>query len=216
MRKIYLLIFLGLLCSVTGTRAQQTEKKYYNTKVMAGDACLRASYGEYANGVSSKVFIVDVTRPGKYYFSSLATMSRSESYKVFVDESPLESISAGKQGWQIASATNAINLKEGKHYVRIEGVNPMVPMVEEILLTTADPSSRALVPEAMTTFLNNVEIMKQQPLVSSQEQQEQASLTSNKVLPNPLGLYGHAIDTAFTYSHFSTIWLTPGTYTFTT
>jgi hypothetical protein len=59
-----------------------------------------------------------------------------------------------------------------------------------------------------------MEQLQNQPVLKVWENNE--SIFPSKVLPNPEGEYSHAIDTAFVYSHFSSIWLTPGTYVFTT
>jgi hypothetical protein len=91
----------------------------------------------------------------------------------------------------------------------------MVPMVEEISFTVSPPIGRAAAPESVTAFLRNVALLQQQPVITMATENETGDLTS-KVLPNPLGQYDHAIDTAFNYSHFSYVYLTAGYHTFTT
>lgn len=215
MRKIQLLLFLCLLCSVTNIRAQQTAKKNFNGKVRAGDAYLLYTYAEYSGSASSRIYIVDIPRADKYYFSSLANMNMGQGFKVYIDNNPLGAVYANGYGWQFVSVRDGYaTLNAGKHTVKIVGENSMAPMMEEIFLTVSMPSGRESSPAAVAEFLDKMEILKQKPVLSSQEQQ--VSDISSKVLPNPEGLYAHAIDTAFAYSHYSVIYLTPGNYTFTT
>ncbi|HEV7781412.1 MAG TPA: hypothetical protein VGO58_09100 [Chitinophagaceae bacterium] len=214
MKKIHLLIFLSLLCSVTSIRAQRTETKYYPKGTKAGLAMLAYSYGEYKSGKSSRIFIVDIPREDKYYFSALANMNRGEKYKIYIDEDPLDYIAADRSGWQFATIMNNFRyLTAGKHTITIYGVNAMVPMMEEIFLTTDAP---AYPPLQVAAFLDQVGAMKQQSLVSSRDQQNQEDNIANKVLPNPEGTYVHAIDTSFAYSHYSVIYLGIGSYAFST
>ena len=220
MKKLLFLLFMtGLLVSV---QAQRTEIKYYAPNSMAGSVRLLYSYGEYIGGVSSRVFVVDVPYAGNYYLSTLVNMKSEQSFKVYADKSFIGSIGAATDGWQYRSfSSGSIRLGAGKQSIRIEGTNAMVPLTDDISLTTEAPSE-SNIPEAVKRFLNENEVLKKKPVGVFQTVAQSGDLTNStgnsvsKVLPNPQGEYSHAIDTAFVYSHFSVVFLSPGTYTFTT
>lgn len=215
MKKIQLLLFFFLLFAVAVTKAQQTEIKNYPKNTKAGDVNVLYSYGEYSNGNSSRIYVIDVPKSERYYLGTLANMKLGESYKVSVDGMGLEYLTSSANGWQAASIRNIpATLSAGKHTIRINGGGPMVPMIEEISFTLNAPAGRTGA-DATSAFLDKINWYKQQPVVIVPGVDEVGDLT-NKVLPNPLGTYDHVIDTAFTYSHFSTVYLTAGNHTFTT
>ena len=215
MKKIQLLLSLTFLLTLSVVRAQQTETKNYPAGTHAGDVYLLYTYGDYDRGNASRIYVVDVLRSGKYYLSTLTNMRSDELYKVYVDNSALEYLVPSTNGWQLASIRNvSVSLTTGKHMIKIYGNGPMVPMVEEIKLTTAVPQGRDAT-DATSAFLDKINWYKQQPVVVLPGADEVGDLT-NKVLPNPLGTYDHVIDTTFAYSHYSTVYLTAGNHTFTT
>lgn len=215
MKKIQLLLFCFLLLAVSSIQAQQTETKNYPRNTKAGDVYVLYSYGEYNNGNSSRIYVIDVPKSDKYYLSTLSNIKLGESYKVSVDNMGLEYLTPSANGWQAVSIRNTTaSLSAGKHTIRISGSGPMVPMIEEISLTLSAPAGRGIT-EATSAFLDKINWYKQQPVVVLPGADEVGDLT-NKVLPNPLGTYDHVIDTTFAYSHYSTVYLTAGNHTFTT
>jgi hypothetical protein len=218
MKKNYLFLFFLLLLSVSGIQAQTTPTKNYNRKVKAGNVYLVYDFGEISNGVPYKVYAVDVQRENKYYLSTLVNLQKGESMSVYIDDQFFGKMVALVDGWQYISITEYnINLSVGKHILRFEGRSSdlMIPMADEIALTIDRPVGRTTAPEEVNSFLNKVEQLKQQPAVVIPTVDEVGDLSS-KVLPNPLGNYDHAIDTTFSYSHFSYIYLNVGAHTFTT
>lgn len=215
MKKNYLLLFITLLLSFTSVIAQSIYIKTYNKTTKAGDVGLGYSYGEQNGNAASRVYVIDVPVSEKYYISTLSNLLKEETVLVFVDEQPFEKLRPQTDGWQYVSIRDYnISLIKGKHIIRFQSnyASTMVPMVDEIFLTVGQPAARTAAPAAVTAFLNKVEQLKQQPVVTATDNED---LTS-KILPNPQGLYEHAIDTNFTYSHFSWIYLTTGYHTFAT
>lgn len=214
MKKNFLLLLSILLFTAVAIQAQQSPTKYYKTTTYAGDTKLLYDYGEYNGSNSSRVYVVDVPRDNKYYFSVLANMREGEKFNIYVDDVSFENIYSIGAGWQINSLPGSpIYLLAGKHKIRFYGEGPMVPMVEDISLTLNPPSGRGDTKHA--AFLETMEQLKQQPLASVPTVEEAGDLT-NKVLPNPQGNYNHAIDTSFNYSHFSYIYLAAGYHNFST
>ncbi|MEQ1678181.1 MAG: hypothetical protein ABL876_15860, partial [Chitinophagaceae bacterium] len=215
MRKNYLLLFITLLLSFTSVIAQSISIKTYNKSTKAGDVGLVSSWGELNGNTASRLYVIDVTEDNKYYINTLSNLLKEETVLVFVDDQPFEKLRPQTDGWQnVAIRDYFISLGKGNHKIRFQAnyATNMVPMVDEIFLTVERPAARTAAPAAVTAFLNKVEQLKQQPVVTANDEED---LTS-KVLPNPQGLYDHAIDTNFTYSHFSWIYLTTGYHTFAT
>ena len=215
MRKTHLFFLLLLLFSASVLYAQQADLKYYPKSTRAGEVTLLYSYGESNGTSSSRVYVIDVPRQNYYYVSTLVNMQLEQSFKTYIDESGLDYLFPSKTGWQYAYVKTPALLTAGKHAIRFSGPGPMIPMVDEIAAGTTPLTGKAEAPEAVLSFLNKVEQLKQQPVLASAGQDETGDLT-NKVLPNPEGLYDHAIDTNFTYSHYSTVYLSAGSHTFTT
>lgn len=211
--------FLSLICLLTVfvlNAQQQTPTKSYTAYTRAGQVYVVYNYGEFKSNVSSRIYAIDVSRQDKYYISALCNLKNGEKLYVYVDEVYFQTMYSTRDGWQTAGITNQqISLNPGKHILRFSNTGgPHVPMVDEISLTTSIPGiGRNNDPNA--AFLNHVENLKQQP-VSHMPTVEEAGDLTNKVLPNPQGMYNHAIDTNFTYSHFSWIYLNAGTHSFAT
>lgn len=215
MKKYYLFFLVSLLMKVTLIQAQQTPTKDFPKYTKAGDVFALYTYGEYVNPSSARTYVIDVAKAAKYYISILADMQAGEYFKVYLDDVPFVGLTAQTDGWQrISNAVAGIEIAIGKHKLTFLGKGPMVPMVEEFALTTVPPTGRSS-NDAINTFLDQVEQLKQQPVIIQPSASEVGDLTE-RVLPNPLGNYDHAVDTNFTYSHFSLIYLNAGYHTFTT
>lgn len=211
--------FLALLCLLTVASVQaqyQTPNKYYPAYTKAGQVYVVYNYGEYKSEISSRIYAVDVPKENKYYISGLSNLQSGEKLNVYVDEIYYETIYATRDGWQTIGITSyGIILNPGKHIVKFSNTGgPHVPMVDEISLTTSVPAT-GRENDPNEAFLTHVENLKQQPAPYLPTVEEAGDLT-NKVLPNPNGMYDHAIDTNFTYSHFSWIYLTAGYHNFST
>lgn len=215
MRKRPLLTLLLLFCITVYCEAQQTEIKKYAKYTKAGEVYVLNNYGELAANGSNRVYTVDVPRDKYYYLGVVVNMRLGQKMKVLVDGSGLDYIYGETEGWQYLSIKTPTLLLTGKHTLSFIGSGIAVPMVEDIFLNTTPPASREAVPAPVNDFLRKATELKQQPVVRTPSVDEAGDLT-NKVLPNPLGLYDHAIDTTFNYSHFSWVYLTVGNHTFTT
>lgn len=218
MKKNYLLLLVALVCSIACVQAQKTEIKYYPKTSKAGEAGLLYSYGEYRNGISSKLYVIDVPRAGSYYLNSLANMELAQTFKVYVDKREFEKLPAEAKGWQLAAVKDVpMQLSAGIHEIRFEGVNAMVPMTDELFLSASPLSAnRENIPANVQSFLNKVKQLQSMPVPSSFGNGNDGGELISKVLPNPEGEYSHAIDTAFVYSHYSVVYLAAGNYTITT
>lgn len=216
MRKNKLLMLFFLFGMLLQVAAQKTDIKNYTSK-KAGEVYLLQTWGQYERGISSRYYVIDVPKEKKYYLSTLVNMQSRQDFKVLLDGEPVRSLLSQGNGWQIPAMDNEdpILLSVGKHTLRFVGTNAMVPMVEEIYLSAANPNNRVEVPERVNVFLNHVGQLKQQRTIRTPLVSEAGDLTY-KVLPNPQGLYDHAIDTSFNYSHYSSVYLDAGYHTFTT
>jgi len=213
--KKYFLLKLAMLCTIIAL-AQQTAMKGYPAGTMAGEARLLSSYGSYSNAVSSKIFTVEVPASGNYYISSLVNIQAGKALTVQVDNTPGEYLQAERSGWQFGQAGNRpVFLQAGKHVISIRGTDAMIPMVEELNITKESLPGGNKIPAAIEAFLQRNELLKAQP-VPVFKAASQSGDETNLVLPNPQGIYDHAVDEAFTYSHYSVVYLTAGNHTFTT
>lgn len=202
-----------LTCSIHAINAQQTEiKKFY--KKTAGDAEWVQTYGQLISGTGFRIHRVYVSAASSFNFSALVNLKREERLAVTIDGSYWGDLAPAVNGWQIAGS-NLLprTLTAGFHDIAIKGSGPGVPMIEEIKLTRSAAKS-AVLPEQVL-FLRKNEILKAQPVITLPDADEIGDITY-KVLPNPGGNYNHAIDTPFNYTHFSWIYLTAGSHTFTT
>lgn len=210
-------IFLfGLLIQATAQRLPRTVTKSYSSKKV-GEVYLLSTYGEYDGGVSYRYYVIDVPKEKKYYLTTLTNMMENQVFKVTLDGNTINALLPTTNGWQVPRSDNAdpMYLTVGKHTLRFAGTNAMVPMVEEIYLSENDPNNRTDATDKVNSFLNKIDQLKQQRVVKTPTVIEAGDLTS-KVLPNPEGLYDHAIDTSFNYSHYSVVYLEAGNHTFTT
>lgn len=218
MRKNILFLFCFLQLSLNVLQAQtQTPTKHYPSGARAGYGTLLYEFGQYnTDKTLSRIYVVDISRADKYYLTFLCNAQRGDKLLVQVDGAYNQVYYPGRDGWQTgAITTESVYMTSGKHTISFtSSASSQVPMVEEISLGTTVPAvGRGSDPNA--AFLEKVNSLQQQPLARTPTVAEAGDLTS-KVLPNPEGKYDHALDTNFTYSHFSTIYLGVGYHTFTT
>ncbi|MCX6317326.1 MAG: hypothetical protein NTW29_08545 [Bacteroidetes bacterium] len=212
--KLHRLLIVLLLFVVVKSNAQQTETKYYPKYTKAGEVYVLYDYGVFASGVSQRIYTIDVPREKYFYISGLANLRVSNKLKVIVDNVTLDVVYPVSDGWQNFYVTRPVLLSAGKHDIRFAGQTVDLPMIEQITLSTTPLSGRGTDPAA-DRFLTAVAASRQAPRISTPTVDETGDLTT-KVLPNPQGQYDHAIDTAFGYSHYSWVYLTAGTHSFST
>lgn len=215
MKKMILLFFAVAVFTDMALYAQTTPVKYYKNQ-WAGDVLLAYSLGEMRSSKPCRTFVVDVRRENKYYISTLVNLKKSENLLVYADDIFFDKITGLTDGWQYLSVTGSnILLTTGKHTIRFESPDQSgaIPMAEELSLTVANPAGRSAIPDAAQRFLDAVNLLRQQPVMPGNT--DENNLTE-KVLPNPQGTYNHAIDTNFTYSHFSYVYLNTGNHSFST
>lgn len=213
MKKNLFLIVCMLLVSNMLT-AQKTPAKLYPKLYLNDYMLLNSNWGELdKDGRANKVFEVTATKDVSFYFNSLSNMVAFDYMDVFCDDVLWGTLKPQVNGWQYVGGNLPKKLMlAGKHYIRIRGNNMHVPMVEEIF-TGLTPYAFRVNP-VTDAFLGRVERSRQQAAARGAVLAEDNDM--NKVLPNPEGNYAHAIDTSFSYSHFSTIYLNTGYHTFTT
>lgn len=218
MKKVILLLFIyaGLNTSVF---SQQTELKNYPPKTYAGDALLGYCYGELINGYAERVFVFSVPTQNRYDLSILINLQDRQKIAVYIDKALTGTYSGTLNGWQ-SCTLSSISLSVGKHELRIKGDNAMVPMAEEISITKSGLQIANKIPawDAFISKMRQLERVPVPPFKSAAEIGDitNSVITADKVLPNPAGTYDHAIDTPFSYTHYSTVYLTAGNHTFTT
>ncbi len=212
-KTIYLLLVMFSCCS-SSLVAQRTDIKYHNY-LKGGDVEIINSRGELRNGYSEKVFIIGVKTAGYYYLKVLGNKQKGEKVAVTVNNTFADVIYPENNGWQwMANYSRQVKLYSGKNELRFSTSTLDVPMIEEIYLTVNDPGLRSM-SGAGEEFIQKAAALQQQPPAVFQSADEVGDMTE-KVLPNPQGIYDHAIDTQFTYSHFSYIYLNAGYHNFST
>jgi hypothetical protein len=214
MRKaIYLLLVIFSFCTIS-LIAQKTDVKYYNY-LKGGDVEIINSWGELRNGYSDRVFTIRVKTSGYYYLKVLGNKQISEKVAVTVNNTATDIFYPEVTGWQwLGKAGKPIKLQSGKHEIRFSSYTLAVPMIEEVYLTVNNPWLLTK-PNAGDEFIQKAAALKQQPPAVFSTVDEVGDMTE-KVLPNPQGIYDHLIDEAFTYSHFSYIYLGVGYHSFST
>ncbi len=214
MSKIIYLLLVIFSCGTISLFAQRTDIKYFNY-LKGGDAEIINSWGELRNGSSDKVFTISVKTGGYYYLKVLGNKQMGEKVAVTVNTLFTDVIYPGANGWQwMANYSRQIKLYSGKNEIRFSTSTLDVPMIEEIYLTVNDPGFRSMSTNG-EQFIQKTAALQQQPPAVFPSADEVGDLTE-KVLPNPQGIYDHAIDTQFTYSHFSYIYLNAGYHNFST
>jgi len=213
MRKLFVATLA--ICFTGALLAQSTVTKYFAKNTKAGQVYNLYTYGQFVSGNSQRIYVIDAPAEKSYYISFMGDLRTGEKIYMYVDQVFTETMYAGNGGWQWVFGTKGTLLTAGKHEIRFETSNtPGVPVIEELLVqTTALGRDATNVPGA--DFLAACNRMQQQRVVATPTVAEAGDLTT-KVLPNPEGLYDHAIDTSFAYSHFSWVYLTAGNHQFRT
>jgi hypothetical protein len=195
-------------------QAQQTETKIY-TGIRGGDVDMVYNWGELRNGVSEKVFTVYARTSGYYYLRALTNRQIGEKIYLYLNNVEINTLYPEQTGWQwLGKPLAAVKLMQGKNELRFRGNDNAVPMVEEIYLNINNPWARMNTSPA-DPFIEKMQSLKLQPAGTFKSANEVGDIT-NKVLPNPEGSYNHAIDTQFSYTHFSWIYLAAGNHVFST
>jgi hypothetical protein len=214
MKKTICLLLAITTVFTGGLLAQQTTTKMYSG-TRGGEVELLYNWGEMRNGVSEKVFVVYAAASGYHYLKALANRRNGEKMAVYLNGGLMGYLYPEQEGWQwLGKTLQYIKLQQGKNELRFSGSDLAVPMVEEISLTLGNPWAR-MGNNVGDQFIQKMEALKQQPPGQFKTASDVGDMT-DKVLPNPQGIYDHAIDTQFTYTHFSYIYLNAGNHTFTT
>ncbi len=210
------IIALLLLCCLflCQAQAQQTEVKRYGNSYYGGDVLLGYNWGEVRNGASDKVYMVSAPFAGYYYLRALANRLPGDKLYLLVNDVEIATLYPNEAGWQwLGKGVENIKLVKGKNYIRFASNSLDVPMVEEISLTTHNPWARtAAVQTPGDEFIEQTKRLSRQPSVATGSDVDATA----RVLPNPEGIYSHAIDTTFSYSHFSWMYLNTGYHNFAT
>jgi hypothetical protein len=216
MKKLLLSAVLIWFCSYSFS--QQTEMKNYPSGTYAGDAKLGYSFGDIANGIGSRIYVLSVSATTKYNISVLVNMQYKQLMKVYIDEVAVGSFYGAVDGWQTLSL-NQINIAAGKRSIRFGGNNNAIPMVDEIFIVKSTALGMP-VNQGWNSFIDKMRQLEQAPVAKFKTVAEAGDLTNapepNTVLSNPEGTYSHEVDVSFAYTHYSTVYLTAGSHTFTT
>lgn len=199
--------------------SQQTEYKNYPTGTYAGDAQLGYTFGEITGSASDRVYVVSVPFATNYNISALVNLQYKQYLKVYVDNIYAGTITGSIDGWQNISLTK-IAVAKGKHAIHFYGTAPTIPMVEEISITKYTGLTIPVVSSGWESFLAKMRQLEQASKPVFKSAAEVGDLTNapepTTILPNPAGTYDHEVDISFAYTHYSTVYLTAGSHTFTT
>lgn len=203
MKKIYLLATVSLLLSVVTLNAQKEGEKIYINH-SAGDVQIVKSWVEWNGKSSEKHFTIKVSEEARYYLSAVANLPGKSFTTVKIDGKANGTVYTDRGDWKwIGSELPGVVLTAGLHEIKIDNNSPMAPMMDDIFLYKNSPAATKM-PSKVQSFFEILEVLKK------------GTASTEKVLPNPEGNYTHAIDTAFTYSHYSYIYLTAGNHLVTT
>lgn len=213
---------LGAIClalfSLVHAQQSTIVKKYSNLR--GGDVDMVYNWGELVNGSSDKVFTVNCRETsGYFYIRALANQRADEKIEVLVNNLRIDIIYPNLAGWQwIGDKLPAVKLQQGKNEIRFRGNSVAVPMVEDLYMTMNNPwGNRATTQGDLFADGNRfIEQVRQIKPVSGITFTSAEEITANSVLPNPAGTYNHFVDTSFSYSHFSWIYLSAGNHQFST
>ena len=215
--------FLGAICmalfSLVQAQTNTAVKKYIS--LMGGDVDMVYNWGEMVNGYSDKVFTVNCRlTSGYFYIRALANQRADEKIQVIVNNQPIDIIYPNIAGWQwIGDKLPAVKLQQGKNEIRFKGNSAAVPMVEDLFMTLNNPWVNRATTKESELFADGNRFIGQagqfKPAAGFNYISEE-EITANSILPNPAGSYNHFVDTSFSYSHFSWIYLTAGNHQFST
>lgn len=203
MKKIYLLMTACFLLASISLLAQTADKKTF-TKKIAGDVQLLNSWVEWNGRSLEKVFTIKVAEEAKYYLSALGNFPNNSFTKIKLNDAEEGSIYTDKGDWKwVGSELDPIVLTVGTHKIKIDNGSAMAPMIDDIFFYK-NAAAAARMPEKVNSFFQTLEVLKN------------GTASAEKVLSNPEGIYTHAVDTAFTYSNYSLVYLNPGSHQVTT
>ncbi len=217
-RKFLLTAICLALVSLVYAQSGTAVKQYSNLR--GGDVDMVYNWGELVNGSSDKVFTVYCrVTSGYFYIRALANQRADEKFQLIVNNQPIDIIYPNMAGWQwIGDKLPAVKLQQGKNEIRFRGNTVAVPMVEDLFMTMSNPwGNRAATQGDIFADGNRfLEQARQFRPASGFTFVSEDEITANTVLPNPAGSYNHYVDTSFSYSHFSWIYLTAGFHQFYT
>ena len=222
MKRIYSSILLLLVISNSVRAQQQAEKKHYPAGTTVGEATLLEQWTESDGKESSAVYLVDIASPGNYFVKITGNMQKGARQWV-TDNGRLTSLAftAQQSGWQqstgeiFGAAQSTIKLTTGKHIIRFTAPGNMPPLNDDISFSRSNTHTK--LDSEWQRFSTSLNTLLSEKPVSNLPADKSIAAEMNKVLSNPEGNYEHAIDTAFTYSTCTQLYLTAGaTYTFNT
>lgn len=214
---------LGAICmalfSLVHAQTSTPVKNY--SGLMGGDVDMVYNWGELDNGNSDKVFVVNCrVTSGYFYIKALANRNVGDKILVYVNKQPVDIIYPAVTGWQwIGDKLPSVKLSRGKNEIRFRGVDAAVPMVEDLYMTMSNPWLNRVTNGEGDPFAEGnrfLELVKQIKPATGLSFLSEEEITANSVLPNPAGTYNHYVDTSFSYSHFSWIYLSAGSHQFYT
>lgn len=217
--KKMILALAGVFFITVAAIAQKTEAKVWKSKKYVGDVIVNSTFGARSSNYSVRVYNITVPYDGYLKLEFLINIPKSNYIDISADDIKITSLVSEIDGWQ-SYTVPAFFLPKGAHTLLFNCRNDLVPMVEEISMLYQS-GNRSMAPE-WSGFLNKMRRLEQQPVITFPSEKEtgdlsrQQDISPNIILPNPQGIYDHAIDTPFNYSHFSWVYLNPGSYTFTT
>ncbi len=220
MRKILCSLLLLLACAGILAAQERSATKHYPAHTLIGDAELIEEWTESNGKQSTTVYVVDIKAGGSYFIKATTNMQKDSRQTVSADGTIIGLVlSAQTNGWQqcvagVSGGIQPIVLTPGQHVIRFTVNGNMPPLNDGISLSLGN--THAKLDADWQNFSTNLDRLKAiQPVNTVTDKSVSAS--TEKVLSNPAGNYEHAIDTAFSYSTFSMLYLTGGvSYTFNT
>jgi hypothetical protein len=211
----YLLVSSSFSQTNNKLASQIVERKVYNN-LSVGDVVLTEKRTEIWKGKLATTFAIEVKSTSNYFIQIISPFQKSSKTIVNLDGVPVAEIVANEDGWQatkiITANKNGITLTAGKHEIRFISTTNQFPPIDQISITKNGIDEK---------FDNDLQRLKQNITTLSTKQletkkaiipsQANSSTTTEKVLANPLGAYGHNIDEAFTFTTFQYYYFTAGT-----
>lgn len=216
--------FLPVIIWATLATAQQSdplEIKDLLYKGLGGECILKNTKLSVEDKIVSKTFEIEVPNEGSYYMYAWVMGVNSEkgilNLDVYVDnqKNPIGKLNMSETGWQSAALVGGngkkdISLNAGMHTISLKCKAPYVPSVEFIRLAK-DEKKAAISDLRYRSYIDSLKALTlPKDYVQFITEEDSASFTLMKVLPNPEGDYVHTLDINFKYTYYNLFYFYAG------
>ena len=210
---------LLLLAGFGVTLAEEQNLKMCNKQNVGNAMLLKEIMFSDLRGIG-RTFYVDVAKDAKYFMSTVMNGIDGKEYDITIDgKTFVEGKVKTKNGWQalmVAEKSNilvskAIFLSKGNHSISFSGKGPEIPQIEKISIAEAESNAQL----SASDLLSWTKVMSSKVMPSNYLEQKKSDTLSSSQLSvaaasDPLYKYAAQLETSFSYSTFTSIYLTAG------